>query len=773
MMSFDDQDASRVEVSDRKRTGDALLPQDQELPLLLDHIQTLVWYLTDVHASGAVNKAAADFLGVPKAVLEDRSVYEVLSPEVAEAWVATNQEVFRTKKQTRTEEWWKNASGEMRLLAVTKTPKLDDRGNVQFVVCSAEDITDQKRAEDALRETKARFEALVEALPDMIYFKGVDRRYWIVNRAFEEVTCRDRVEIVGRTAEEALPADLASQSRGSDEQVIRTGQVATAEQRFTNDHGETIVLDTVKFPVVDHQGQVIGVGGTSRDITTRKGVEQAILRAKEQWERTFDAVPDLIAILDEHHRIVRLNRAMVTKLGTTFQEAVGKHCYELVHLTALPPHSCPLVRLMQDGQEHTVEVFEPRLGGTFLITASPIRDAAGKLTGCVHIARDVTERKKAEKLLIQTERLKALADLAGGASHNFNNLLQIIMGNADLALTNLQLGDVSEIETDLEAILASCHFGAETVKRLQDFARSRRETKVEGATIFDLSDLVEQAVEMSKPWWKSGPEKEGIKIRLDQRLKSKCLVTGRKSELFEVVVNLIKNAVEALPKGGNIVIETLPQDDDVFLRVRDNGVGIPEEKIRKVFEPFFTTKGSQGTGMGLASSFGIVRGHGGEMSVQSQQGRGTVFTVRLLRTMAHSNDTAPPAIECVLNWRVLVIDDHWPIVELLRQGLTGYGPTVLSALSGSEGIKTFQAESVDLVVCDLGMPGMSGWEVGKRIKEICEDRGMLKTPFILLTGWGDRGQEDDRRIESGVDAVVEKPADVRKLIEVARQLVDK
>ncbi len=770
-MSLDDRIASRVDFLDRKRTEDALLQKKEEQALLLDNIQTLVWYLTDVHASGAVNKATADFFGVPKAYLENRNVYELLAPDEADAWVAGNLEVFQTKKQTRTEEWWTNARGETRLLAVTKTPKLDDQGNVQFVVCSAEDITDRKRAEEALRETTARFEALVEALPDMIYFKGIDRRYWIVNKAFEEITCRDRREIVGRTAEEALTADLAAQSRGSDEHVIRTGQVAFAEQRFANDKGETIVLDTVKFPVLDHHGHVIGVGGTSRDITKRKGVEQAILRAKEQWERTFDAVPDLMAILDEHHRIVRLNRAMVEKLGTTFQEAVGKHCHDLVHGTACPPGFCPHVRLMQDGQEHTVEVFEPRLGGTFLISASPIRDAEGRLTGCVHIARDVTERRKAEKLVIQTERLKALADLAGGASHNFNNLLQIIMGNAHLALTNLQLGDVSDIETDLEAILASCHFGAETVKRLQDFARSRRETKVEGATTFDLSDLVEQAVEMSKPWWKSGPEKEGIKVRLDQRLESECLVTGRKSELFEVVVNLIKNAVEALPKGGKIVIETLHQDDHVFLRVRDNGVGIPKEKIRKVFEPFFTTKGSQGTGMGLASSFGIVRGHGGEMSVQSQQGRGTVFTVMLLRAKAGSDDAAPPAIEGILNWRVLVIDDHWPIVELLRQGLTAYGPTVLSALSGSEGIRVFQAESVDLVVCDLGMPGMSGWEVGKRIKEICQDRGLPKTPFILLTGWGDQRQEDDRRVESGIDAVIEKPADVRKLLEVARQLV--
>jgi PAS domain S-box-containing protein len=745
----------------------------EEQNLLLDNIQTLVWFLNDVHAIRAVNKATADFFGVSKACLENKSAYEVLSPEEADDWIAGNVEVFQTKKQILTEKWYKNSHGEPRLLAITRTPQLDDRGHVQFVVCSAEDMTDRKRGEDALRETTARFEALLEALPDMIYFKGVDRRYWIVNKAFERITGRGRKRIVGMTAEEALPADLAGQVRESDEHVIRTGQVAVVEQRFIGDARETIILETIKFPVLDHHGHVIGIGGASRDITKRKEVEQAILRAKEQWERTFDSVPDLMAILDQHHRIVRLNKAMVEKLGITGQEAEGKHCFEIVHGAASPPPFCPHALLMKDGQQHTTEIFEPTWGGTFLMSASPIRDSNGALTGCVHIARDVTERRMAEKLVIQAERLKALADLAAGASHNFNNLLQIIMGNARMGLTNLESADISEIKKDLEAILASCHFGAETVKRLQDFSRSRRDTKVEGASTFDLSNLVEQAVAVSKPWWNAGSVARGGRVHLHQRLDSNCLVTGRKSEIFEVVVNLIKNAVDVLPHGGVILLETSALENHVLLRVRDNGVGIPQENLHKVFEPFFTTKGSLGTGMGLASSFGIIRGHGGQMSVQSQEGRGTVFTVQLLRTKARSDESTPPVIAGIPDWRVLVIDDHWPIVELLQQGLARYGPAVLGAFSGSEGVGIFQEKSVDLVVCDLGMPGMDGWEVGKRIKEICANRGMPKTPFILLTGWGDQGQENHRRVDSGVDAIMEKPADISKLLAVARQLVDK
>jgi PAS domain S-box-containing protein len=771
-MSFEDPGASRVAGIAEKKAEHGHGQQKEAHSLLLDTMQTLVWYLTEPQVSAAVNRATAEFFGLSKDRMENQSVYGILDPEEADTWVSGNLEVFRTKEQKRTEEWWKNASGEPRLLAVTRTPKLDEQGNVCFVVCSAEDITERKQAEEALRETTARFEALLEALPDVIYFKGIDRRYWMVNKAFEEITGKDRRDIVGKTPEEVFPADVAVPFRESDEQVIRSAKSALSEQQFALDQGKDIVLETIKFPVVDHSGHVIAVGGTSRDITKRKVVEQAIVRAKEEWERTFDAVPDLIAIIDEHHRIVRLNRAMVEKLELTFQEAVGKPCYEIMHNTAAPPHYCPHARLLSDGQPHSVEVYEPTLAGAFLISASPIRDSTGTLKGCVHIARDVTERRKAERLVIQTERLKALADLASGAAHNFNNLLQIIMGNAHLALSNLETGELSEMETDLEAILSSCHFGAETVRRLQDFARTRSETLME-ATTFDLSDLVEQAVEMSKPWWKSGPEKEGFRIDLTQNLTKGCLVTGKKSELFEVVVNLIKNAVEALPHGGTIWIDTLKQAGRVLLRVRDNGMGIPKNRLRKVFEPFFTTKGSGGTGMGLASSFGIVQAHGGEMTAQSHEGKGTIFTVSLLRATAGSDDSAVPVIQGTLKWRILIIDDQWPIVELLRQGLTQFGPEVLAALSGGEGVRIFQAEPVDLVICDLGMPGMSGWEVGKRVQEICTERGVAKTPFILLTGWGDRGRETGRLDDSAVDAIIEKPADLRKLIAVARQLIDR
>jgi len=251
------------------------------------------------------------------------------------------------------------------------------------------------------------------------------------------------------------------------------------------------------------------------------------------------------------------------------------------------------------------------------------------------------------------------------------------------------------------------------------------------------------------------------------------LVDGKENEMFEVLVNLIKNAAEALLVGGEIRIKTFLQGDNVILQVIDTGAGVSRENLKRVFEPFWSTKGvATGTGMGLAVSHGIIVRHGGTISVESGQGKGTTFTVRL-PLAEESAETAKTRGEKILQLRlnVLVIDDMIPIVMLIEKMLTKHGQTVFSATGGADALDTFRNNRVDLVICDLGMPGMNGWEVGKAIRTICQEKGIPKTPFILLTGWGGQALEEGKILESGVDAVVEKPLDHKKLMEVITKVV--
>ena len=388
-----------------------------------------------------------------------------------------------------------------------------------------------------------------------------------------------------------------------------------------------------------------------------------------------------------------------------------------------------------------------------------------------------TSRKggRAEDLAIRTERLKAIGDLAGGVAHNFNNLLQMVMGGIDFALVDLEMGNLSGLKKTLEELLKGSRLGAETVRRLQSFAQVRGEIQPPEGEVFDLSETVKQAAEITKPFWRTGPDKDGMGIALNLKLMDRCYVNAKESEIMEVLINLVKNAAEALPTGGEIQIKTFFEKDEVILQVSDNGVGIKREHLKKVFEPFWSTKGvSTGTGMGLAVSHGIIRSHGGAISVESEKGKGTTFTVTLpLAKEPHEAPMPSGAKMLRSKLNILVVDDMAVIVMHLQGMLMKHQHTVFSAISGEEALEIFRNNKIDMVICDLGMPGMNGWEVGKAIRAICRERGLPKTAFILLTGWGGQALEQEKVIESGVDAIVEKPIDNKRLMDTVREVAEK
>ena len=387
------------------------------------------------------------------------------------------------------------------------------------------------------------------------------------------------------------------------------------------------------------------------------------------------------------------------------------------------------------------------------------------------------QRRQAEKALRETQERfgRVVADVASGVAHNFNNLLQVVIGSANLAIKQLQSGEFSNVKENLERILYSSQSGAETVRRLNRFARTHLEGEEYPLTeVFDLSDLVSQAVEITIPWWKTHPEKKGIVIDLATELADGCIVKGKKNEMFEVLINLLKNATEALPNGGAIRIETRLEPDGIVLYIRDNGVGIPEKDVDRVFTPFFTTNAEVGRGLGLATSRKIVDEHGGRISVTSAEGQGTAFVVSLplLRTVPEMHTVAPMSIKDK-PLAILVIDDTEVLVEVIRDGLEAFGHTVFTALSGEEGLAIFRNHPVDLVICDLGLLGMNGWEVGEAVKDLCSARKVPKPPFVILTGWSDQSGEKEKIVKSGVDRVIQKPVDMSKLLAVISSLAQK
>gem|GEM_PF-943590 len=536
------------------------------------------------------------------------------------------------------------------------------------------------------------------------------------------------------------------------------------------------ILSRGKVVERDGEGNPVRMVGTHTDVTDKKNAEEALRQSEKLYRTLFERAGDAIFILDaEEHaagRIVAANPAACRMHGYTETELLDMSISDLDAPEDRHRISERMTRMLA-GEWVTGEVTHIRKDGAVL----PMEISAGLIMIGDHkyvlaIDRDVTERKKAHELLLQTERIKAVGEMAGGVAHNFNNLLQIVEGASEMGLAYIQRANLAEVKSCFEKILASSRMGAQTVKRLQDFARVRNDDPVSGGTVFDLAKTAQQAIEMSKPLWKTAAEREGLSITVNHHLDEDCLVLGKENELFEVLLNLIKNATEALPGDGEINVSCRLEAGKVVLKVQDDGVGIAREHLGNVFEPFWTSKGFRGTGMGLASSYGIVARHGGGISVESAVGKGAVFSVTLpaARRPLEEKDAVPEE-KSPATYRILVVDDMRPVAELIAVTFTRRKQTVFMALSGEEALRVFEKEPVDAVICDLGMPDMNGWQVGKAIKEKCEAAGIKKPPFILVTGWGGQIGEKEMMAESGVDAVFEKPVDTRKLLQAIGELL--
>lgn len=390
------------------------------------------------------------------------------------------------------------------------------------------------------------------------------------------------------------------------------------------------------------------LGVAQREIERRKKAEKELQSAYLSLNQILDFLPDPTLVIDKTGRVTFWNRAMTDLTGVSSAEIIGKGDYEysLPFYGKRRPVMLDLVinydelvvsgyhNLRREGDKLISETYLPDFRGrgpTWLWnSAVPLYDRDNQVIGAIEAIRDISEIKISEKMLLQTEKYKAVADLAAGVAHNFNNFLQIILGNANVCLVRLKSGNLSSLEKNLSAIADTCLKASETVNRLNQFASYSQTEKPENRLeIFDLSLVVEEAAELTKPFWYSCSVKIGLKIDLTLNTMVGCFVEGSKSQILEVLVNLIKNAVEAMPEGGSIEIETLKEADWVVLEIRDTGLGIPAEKLGNLFNPFFTSHLGLGRGLGLATALKIVKDHRGDINAESVVGTGSTFTVRL------------------------------------------------------------------------------------------------------------------------------------------------
>jgi len=496
--------------------------------------------------------------------------------------------------------------------------------------------------------------------------------------------------------------------------------------------------------------------------------EKYASKAKAEWERTFDAVPDMISILDDQHRIVRVNKAMVDSLGFSFQDVIHSKYHKLVHGSDEPPSHCPHVKLLQDHQSHSMEMFDERTQRYMTVTAFPLEDSEGNFFGAVNVARDITEQKIAEQQRIATEdklqkaeKMEAIGLLAGGVAHDLNNILSGVVSYPEVLL--MQLSSDDKLYEPIKAIQESGERAAAVVADLLTVARGVATVK----EIHSPNILIKEYLDSTefKNLQSLNPEVTIESQLADDLWNINCSAV----HIQKVVMNLITNAVEAIDHKGSVLVTTRNQElspstiasssldvgEYVIVTIKDTGAGIAKHDLEHIFEPFYTKKimDRSGTGLGLAVVWNTMKDHDAFIQVASDDS-GSTFTLYFppCRDKAVEHKRSTDITRLKGSGTILVVDDEQQQRELASKMLTLLGYSVITAASGEEAIEYCKKSSVDLVLLDMLMePGINGLETYQQILSISPSQ-----KAVIASGFSESNSVVSAK-ELGVGSFIKKP----------------
>jgi two-component system, cell cycle sensor histidine kinase and response regulator CckA len=637
------------------------------------------------------------------------------------------------------------------------------------------DVTDRRRAEAELSRTADLLRAVADGTTDAVFVKDHRGRYLLFNEAAARFVGRPAADVIGRDDTELFDADSARQVMERDRRVMDLGQTETEEERLTA-AGVTRTYLATKAPYRDVRGAVIGLIGVSRDISDRKLAEEALRQSEESYRELFENAVDAAYTLDLEGRVTSVNAAAERLTSYTSEELLKMKVSNLLSPSELE-RSAGMLQAKLTGMPRTVYQVELATKGgerRAVEITSRIIQRGGRPVGVQGVARDLTERKLLEEQLRQAQKMEAIGQLAGGVAHDFNNLLTVITGYGQLLLDRLPGGDPAR--EVVEEMTAAGDKAAVLTRQLLAFSRK---TIIE-PKILDLKAATMEAGKMLR-------RLIGEHIQLVTVADPLAgLVKADPGHVEQVILNLAVNARDAMPKGGRLTIEVRNVELDetyardrpdarsgphILLAVSDTGCGMDAATAARIWEPFFTTKGACGTGLGLATVYGIVKQSGGHVDVDSEVGRGSTFKVYLPRVegrafSAPSNPglaAAPRGAEVVL-----LVEDEEGVRTLCRRVLAARGYTVLEAHDGADALRIASGcpGPIDLLLTDVVMPRMGGGEVAERLAAL---RPAIKVLFLS-------GYPDDAMVRHGIlkqqFSFLQKPFAPAALTGKVRQVLD-
>jgi two-component system, cell cycle sensor histidine kinase and response regulator CckA len=525
-----------------------------------------------------------------------------------------------------------------------------------------------------------------------------------------------------------------------------------AEKKLRPDTIDIKKLSEADVRKLAHELQVYQIELEMQNEELRKA-QIEIEESHQKYSDLYDFAPVGYFTVDEKGLILKANLIGALKLGLERGSLIGKplsrfivkedqDIFYLHHRQVLKTKKLEMceLRMMKKGSPQ----FYAQLESEIVLDHNDHQ--------CRIIVSDITERKKMEEALIQSEKLKSLGILTAGISHEFNNLLAVILGSAELL--NAGFEDDQELKNGLSAIIKASYDGAEIVKGLLSYVKSQ-EKDISEFIFFDIRSLLIEAINFTTLRWKNMAQAKGIDYKIDREgMREIPEVLCNTTDLREVFTNIINNALDAMPDGGRLSFNTSSNEDTVFICISDTGIGMSEDVKKNIFDPFFTTRRPLGTGLGLSISYGIITRHGGKIEVESEDGKGTAFNLSLPIRKDIVQKVVPPEPDrrvAVRKLRILVVDDNEDVCEIMYGVLARGGHDVKTVDDGVEAIALAGKEEYDLVLCDLLMPKIHGYDVIKAIKRLD------KIPKIgIMTGWNEKlkpmGGEDCK-----VDFILKKP----------------
>ncbi len=757
------------DITERKKIEMELLESKNMLRLVLDTIPVRVfWKDRNSIYLGCNKNFANDYKFEDPEQIIGRSDYDSVIPEVAKMFIEDDKFVMENNTpKLNYEEEHIVFDGTKRFLRTSKVPLKDSEGKIIGVLGTYEDITEKKFAESALKESEERYRSIFEnnysvmllinpdsgdildANPSACTFYGYSR---------EELK-KMKIYQINASTEDVIKKEMLAVKNKEKRFLLFTHRLSNGELRDVEVYSGPIFIKDKEY-----------LFSIIHDVTYRIKVEKALKESERQFREFLNSTNDIVLLKDSDFRYLYINNAGVDLYNRNYDDIIGKNDFELMsEIEANQCYNSDKLAVESDGVVITEETFGDRV---FEVRKFKIKLIDNKF-GVGGFIRDVTERKKLEKQIIQSEKMSVVGQLAGGIAHDLNNILTVLIGNTELLERKLCSNCKTNNERYIEALVGANSKAKNIILQILAFSKKQQVVK----QIIDLNLIVDDL-------WKMLIRLIPENIILERNIYHKKLIINADiAQIEQVIMNLVINSRDAIQNKGSIEIRTdeinisydvitkngiMKPGKYALLVIKDSGSGIPLEIIDKIFDPFFTTKEiGKGTGLGLSIVLNNINKNDAFINLYTELGKGTEFKIYfpiVIDSSDKSLDEDRRELFIGNNQKILIVEDDEGIRFMLTEYLDDLNYIVKNAQNGLDALKLITDEKFDLIITDITMPEMTGIELCTEVKKICKD-----IPIVAMSGY----YQDKNIYSVGFSHILDKPLDLSKVSEVVYNILNK